>query len=114
MARGKRAPREPSIVGSFSLQPSQEFVESSVVQSICHLVRKAAQTLLAVSGEAAQNGSRRATIAGERTGVGLLRRGPGAASERGYPMSDRQIDPFNKGGVQPPRRGSEVLSKRAV
>jgi len=35
---------------------------------------------------------------------GLLRRGPGAASERGYPMSDRQIHPFNKSGVQPPRK----------
>jgi hypothetical protein len=35
---------------------------------------------------------------------GLLRRRPGAASERGYPMSDRQIHPFNKSGVQPPRK----------
>ena len=33
---------------------------------------------------------------------GLLCRCPGAASQRGYPMSDRQIHPFDKSGAQPP------------
>jgi len=35
---------------------------------------------------------------------GLLRRRPGATCQRGYPMSDRQIHPFNKSSVQAPRK----------
>jgi hypothetical protein len=30
----------------------------------------------------------------------LLRRRPGATSQRGYSMSDRQIHPLDKGGVE--------------
>ena len=33
----------------------------------------------------------------------LLGRGPGATSQCRYSMSERQIHPFNKGGVQPSR-----------
>ena len=33
---------------------------------------------------------------------GLLRRRPGATSERSYPMADGQIHPLNESGVQPP------------
>jgi hypothetical protein len=33
---------------------------------------------------------------------GLLRRRPGATSQRGYCMSDGQIHPLDKSGVQPP------------
>ena len=34
---------------------------------------------------------------------GLLSRGPGATSQRGYSMSDGQIHPLNEGGVQSSR-----------
>jgi len=35
---------------------------------------------------------------------GLLSRGPGSASQRGYPLADGQIHALNKGGVQPTRK----------
>ncbi len=34
----------------------------------------------------------------------LLRRSPGATSQRGYAMADGQIRPLNKGSVQPSRK----------
>jgi hypothetical protein len=33
----------------------------------------------------------------------LLRGGPGSTSQRGYSLADSQIDPLNKGHVQPAR-----------
>jgi len=35
---------------------------------------------------------------------GLLRRRPGATSQRGYSMADGQIRPLNKGSIQPSRK----------
>ena len=39
---------------------------------------------------------------------GLLRRCPGTTSQRGYCMADRQIHPFDKGGVEPSREAQSV------
>ena len=39
---------------------------------------------------------------------GLLGRGPRTTSQRGYPMADRQIHPFNKSGIQPPRKAHSL------
>ncbi len=39
---------------------------------------------------------------------GLLSGRPGAACERCHAMSDRQIDPFNEGGVQPSREAQSL------
>ena len=33
----------------------------------------------------------------------LLGRGPGAARQRCYPLTDRQIQPFDKSGIESPR-----------
>jgi hypothetical protein len=41
-ARGKRAPRAPSIVDVFCRLPSQGFVADSVARAVCPLVREAA------------------------------------------------------------------------
>ncbi len=38
----------------------------------------------------------------------LLGSRPGAASQRGYPMSDGQIDPLNESGVQPAREAQSL------
>ena len=35
---------------------------------------------------------------------GLLGCGPGATCQRGHPMTDREIRPFNKSGVEPSRQ----------
>jgi len=39
---------------------------------------------------------------------GLLRRGPGTTSQRGYSMADGQIHPFDKGGVEPSREAQSL------
>ncbi len=38
----------------------------------------------------------------------LLGRGPGAASQRGYAMADRQIHSFDKGGVELSREAQSL------
>jgi len=45
-ARGKRAPRVPSIVDGLSPLPSQESGVDTVVPDACHLAHKAARALL--------------------------------------------------------------------
>ena len=69
-ARGKRAPRVPSIVGWFSLLPELPSDAESVAPPGCHLALVAARAPLAVIGEDAQHVSQLATTPGELTGVG--------------------------------------------
>ena len=45
---------------------------------------------------------------------GLLGRGPRATCQRGYPMTDAQIDPFNKSGVQPSREAHSLQGDREI
>jgi hypothetical protein len=59
---GKRAPREPSIVGWFSQLPELRSVADSVALAVCYLALVAAAAPLEVIREDAQNGSTRATI----------------------------------------------------
>ncbi len=66
---GKRAPRAPSIVGSFFLLPSLVSVADSVALEACHLALVAARALLAAIREDAQNDNTRATIPDELTSV---------------------------------------------
>src|SRR5579864_3211249 len=60
--RDTRAPRVPSIVGSFFPPPWLASVADSVALDACPLVREALQRPLAATHEDAQNGNRRATI----------------------------------------------------
>jgi hypothetical protein len=69
-AMGKKAPRAPSIVGSFSPQPWRESAGDSVAPSVCPLVLAAAQASPAAMHGDAQNGSRLATVPGVPAGVG--------------------------------------------
>ncbi len=69
-ARGKRAPRVPSIVGWFSLLPELRYDADSVAPPGCHLALVAARAPLAVIGEDVQHESTLATTPGELTGVG--------------------------------------------
>ena len=39
---------------------------------------------------------------------GLLSRGPGSTSQRGYSMTDSQIHPFDKGRVEPSREAQSL------
>jgi hypothetical protein len=90
-----------SIVGSFSLLPWLESGADSVAPNVCHLVRSAAR-----ASPAARHGDATSVIArppplqmGQQL-WSLLGCGPSAASQRGYAMADRQIHPFDKGGVE--------------
>nr|HET6904708.1 hypothetical protein [Ktedonobacteraceae bacterium] len=64
LARGKRAPREPSNVGWFSRLPWLASVAGSVALAVCHLALVAAVAPLEVIRGGAQNGSTRATTQG--------------------------------------------------
>src|SRR5258707_524878 len=75
-ARGKRAPREPSIVGWFCLLPWLESGADSVALPVCPLALVAARAPLAVLGEDAQSDSRRATTPDGPRGVGLAGQWP--------------------------------------
>ena len=70
LARGKRAPREPSIVDGFCRLPSPASVVGSIAPDGCPLVLEAAGALLVGKREDAQNGSTLATIPGGRAAVG--------------------------------------------
>jgi len=70
VARGRRAPRAPTIVGWFCQMPWLGYTGDSVAPPICPLARAAARALLAVIGVDAQNDSRLATTPSELTGVG--------------------------------------------
>ncbi len=43
-----------------------------------------------------------------------LRRSPTATCQRSYPMTDRQIHPFNEGGIQPSREAHSLQSDREI
>ena len=60
-SRGKKAPRVPSIVGSFSPQPWLESAGDSVALDVCHLVLVAAQASPAARHGGAHSDSTRAT-----------------------------------------------------
>ncbi len=60
-SRGKKAPRAPSIVGSFSPQPWLESAGDSVAPDVCHLVLAAAQASPAAIHGGAQRERTRAT-----------------------------------------------------
>ena len=75
-ARGTRAPRALSIVGSFFSLPWQGSVADSVVPDGCHLVLEAARALPAAIREAAQNDSTRATTPIGRAGVEIAAPSP--------------------------------------
>src|SRR5947209_6542273 len=101
---GKTAARASSIVGPFFLLPWQGYGAGSVGPDVCPLVREAARALLAALREDATS-----VIVcppplqmGQEVWSGL-RRGPGATSQRGYSVSNGQIDPLNIGSVQPSR-----------
>jgi hypothetical protein len=68
-ARGKRAPRAPSIVGWFSRQPSPASVVGTVAPIVCPLVLAAAQVPLATMHEDGQNDSTLATTPDGPAGV---------------------------------------------
>jgi hypothetical protein len=103
-AMATRAPRAPSIVDWFSLLPSLGSAGGLVVPPSCPLARVDARALLAAIHEDATS-----VIVGApplqmgEQGWGLLRRRPGAAGERCYPMSDGQIHPLNKSGIESSR-----------
>jgi hypothetical protein len=103
-SRGKKAPRAPSIVGSFSPQPELPSAGDSVAPDVCHLVLEAAQ-----ASPAAIHGGATSVIVrspplqmGQQMGR-LLRCGPGSASQSGQAMADGQIHPLDKSRVQPSR-----------
>ncbi len=101
-SRGKKAPRVPSIVGSFSPQPWLEFAGESVALDDCHLVLVAAQA----SPATLHGGATSVIVRAPPLQMGqqlwsLLGRGPGPSCERCHAMTDRQIHPFDTSGVQP-------------
>src|SRR6266699_2327910 len=69
-ARGKRAPREPSIVGWFFPLPWLAYAAGTVAPDGCPLVLQAARAPLAALREDVQNDNRRATTRDWPTGVG--------------------------------------------
>ncbi len=71
-----RAPRVPSIVGSFSQPPSQEFVADSVAPLVGPLVLAAARASPAALREGAQSDNRRATTPDEPTAVATAEQWP--------------------------------------
>src|SRR5258706_16445809 len=92
-ARGARAPRASSSVDGFCQQPSPEFAADSVVPPICHLARAAAQTLLAVIGEAAQNDTTLATTPGGPAAVEPVERWPRCDEPARLPHDGRSDSP---------------------
>ncbi len=69
LARGKRAPRAPSIVGWFCQLPWQGFVGGLVAPPACLLALVAKPAPPGVMREGARNDQRLATIPDELTGV---------------------------------------------
>src|SRR5215469_2363572 len=101
---GTRAPRAPSIVDAFSLRPELSYVADSVAPEACHLALVAERAPRAVSGEDATS----VIVSAPPLQMGqqvwrLLRRSPGTTSQRSYSMSDGEIHPLTRGGVQPTR-----------
>ena len=104
LARGKRAPRKPSIAGWFFVLPWLVFVADSVAEEACHLALVAARALLvAMHGGATSVIVRTPPFQIGQQLWGLLCRRPGAACERCHAMSNRQIHPLDERRVQPPR-----------
>jgi hypothetical protein len=64
-ARGKRAPRAPSIVGWFCRLPELPYAVDSVAPDVCHLFLEAARALPGARHGDAQNDRKLATIASE-------------------------------------------------
>ncbi len=101
-ARDTRAPPELSIDGWFFPLPSPVSFVGSVVPLVGPLALVAAQASRATIREDATS-----MIVGApplETGQqlwGLLSRCPGTACERCHAMTDAQIDPLDKRGVQP-------------
>jgi hypothetical protein len=109
VARGKRAPRAPSIVGWFFPLPWQGYVAGSVAPSACHLALVAARAPLEVIGEDATS----VIISSPPLEMGeqvwrLLCRRPGATSQCRSSMSDGQWSPFNKSRVEPSRKAQTL------
>jgi hypothetical protein len=73
---GKKAPRAPSIVASFSPQPWLESAGDSVAPDACHLALGAVRMPLVAMREDGQNDSSRATTPGELTDVGTAAPSP--------------------------------------
>ena len=92
-ARGTRAPRASSSVDWFCQQPSPEFAADNVVPPICHRARAAAQTLLAVIGEAAQNDNTLATTPGGPEAVESVERWPRSGGLAQLPHDGRSDSP---------------------
>jgi len=108
-ARGERAPRAPSIVDVFCRLPWLEYDAGSVVPKACHLALVAARGLPAARhGDATSMVVRAPPLEVGQQLWGRLRRGPRTTSQRGYPMADRQWSPFNKSGIQPPRKAHSL------
>ena len=99
---GTRAPNAPSIIDGFSRLPWQGFAADSVAPPACHLARVAARAPGAGSGEDATSVILRSPPLHVSEQVwSRLRRGPGTTGQRGYPMTDGQVHPFNEGSIQP-------------
>jgi len=100
-ARGKRAPRVPSIVDGFCPLPWLGCAVGSVAPDGCLLVLVSSQAL-----SAARHGAHKMVVGAPPLQMGqqgwrLLSRRPAPTSQRSYSVSDGQIHPLNKGGVEP-------------
>ncbi len=69
LARGRRAPHAPSIVGWFSLLPWQGYIADSVAQIVCPLVLAAARASPAALHGDARSDSTHATTPDGRVGM---------------------------------------------
>jgi hypothetical protein len=76
VARGKRAPRAPSIVDVFFRLPSPEFAVGTLAPDGCHLALVAAQAPLVAMREAAQSGNKLAATPDGRAGVSTAETSP--------------------------------------
>jgi len=103
-ARGKRAPRAPSIVDGFCQLPWLECVAGSGAPPSCHLVREAAGVLSAARREDAQNERKLATSPDGPADVETAEKWPSFDGPTRLPPGGRSIHALNKGGVQPPRK----------
>jgi hypothetical protein len=102
-ARDNRVPLPLSIVGSFSPLPWLEYAGDSVVPDMCHALGAVRMPLVAMRGDATSVIVGSPPFQVNKELWSLLGRSPATTCQRSHAMTDREIHPFNKSGVESSR-----------